>query len=199
MPAADEPRTRRDAEATRRRLIAAALELFTTTGFRATTTPMLAERAGIAEGTIYRHFSGKHELLNAAYRQVQDWAAAMVKEIEADRLLPVRDRLLGIARRLLEEAVRDPAALRMLLHAREEQQLDETSQQSARRFREALQQVMASGKSDGVVRAGPADLWAGIWLAIVAFAAERVESGEWTAEHPQAALVVEAAWDAITS
>ena len=58
---------------------------------------------------------------------------------------------------------------------------------------------MASGKSDGVVRAGPADLWAGIWLAIVAFAAERVESGEWTAEHPQAALVVEAAWDAITS
>lgn len=199
MPAADEPRTRRDAEATRRRLIAAALELFTTTGFRATTTPMLAERAGIAEGTIYRHFSGKHELLNAAYRQVQDWAAAMVKEIEADRLLPVRDRLLGIARRLLEEAVREPAALRMLLHAREEQQLDETSQQSARRFREALQQVMASGKSDGVVRAGPADLWAGIWLAIVAFAAERVESGEWTAEHPQAALVVEAAWDAITS
>lgn len=160
---------------------------------------MLAERAGIAEGTIYRHFSGKHELLNAAYRQVQDWAAAMVKEIEADRLLPVRDRLLGIARRLLEEAVREPAALRMLLHAREEQQLDETSQQSARRFREALQQVMASGKSDGVVRAGPADLWAGIWLAIVAFAAERVESGEWTAEHPQAALVVEAAWDAITS
>ena len=117
MPAADEPRTRRDAEATRRRLIAAALELFTTTGFRATTTPMLAERAGIAEGTIYRHFSGKRELLNAAYRQVQDWAAAMVKEIEADRLLPVRDRLLGNARRLLEEAVRDPAAQRIQVHA----------------------------------------------------------------------------------
>jgi Bacterial regulatory proteins, tetR family. len=35
---------------------------------------MLAERAGIAEGTIYRHFSGKDELLNAAYRQVQERA-----------------------------------------------------------------------------------------------------------------------------
>ena len=199
MTSTDEPHTRRDAEATRRRLIAAALELFTTTGFRATTTPMLAERAGIAEGTIYRHFSGKDELLNAAYRQVQDWATAMVREIEADRLQPVRDRLLGLARRLLEEAARDPAAMRMLLHAREARHLDEASQQSARRFREALQQVMASGKSDGVVRAGPADLWAGIWLAIVAFAVERVEDGEWTAEHPQAALVIEAAWDAITS
>ena len=194
-----EPRVRRDAEATRRRLIAAALELFTTVGFRATTTPMLAERAGIAEGTIYRHFSGKDELLNAAYRQVQERATAIVKEVEADRALPVRDRLLGIARRMLEEAARDGAAMRMLLQTREERHLDERSRESSRQFRSALQQVMASGKSDGVVRAGPAELWAAVWLAIVAFAVERVVAGEWTPEHPQAALALEAAWDAITS
>jgi AcrR family transcriptional regulator len=149
-----EPRARRDAEATRRRLIAAALELFTTVGFRATTTPMLAERAGIAEGTIYRHFSGKDALLNAAYRQVHERATAIVKEIEADRTLPVRDRLLGIARRMLEEAAREGAAMRMLLQTREERHLDERSRESGRQFRSALQQVMASGKSDGVVRAG---------------------------------------------
>ena len=194
-----EPRVRRDAEATRRRLIAAALELVTTVGFRATTTPMLAECAGIAEGTIYRHFSGKDELLNAAYRQVQERATAIVKEVEADRALPVRDRLLGIARRMLEEAARDGAAMRMLLQTREERHLDERSRESSRQFRSALQQVMASGKSDGVVRAGPAELWAAVWLAIVAFAVERVVAGEWTPEHPQAALALEAAWDAITS
>jgi AcrR family transcriptional regulator len=199
MNTPDAPRSRRDAEATRRRLIAAALELFTTTGFRATTTPMLAERAGIAEGTIYRHFSGKEALLNAAYRQVQQWAAGVVKEVEADRQLPVRDRLLGVARRLLEEAARDPAALRMLFANTGEPHLDEPSRESARQFRDAVQGVMASGKSDGVVRAGPADLWAGVWLAIVAFAVERVGSREWTPDHPQAVLAIEAAWDAITS
>lgn len=199
MTAAPEPRARRDAEATRRRLIAAALELFTTVGFRATTTPMLAERAGIAEGTIYRHFRGKDELLNAAYRQVQERATAIVKEIEADRTLPVRDRLLGIARRMLEEAARDGAAMRMLLQTRDERHLDEPSRESGRQFRAGLQQVMASGKSDGVVRAGPAELWAAVWLAIVTFAVERVVAGEWTPEHPQAALALEAAWDAITS
>lgn len=199
MNTTDAPRARRDAEATRQRLIAAALDLFTTIGFRGTTTPMLAERAGIAEGTIYRHFRGKDALLNAAYRQVQDWAAAMVRDIEADRQLPVRDRLLGVARRILEESAREPAAVRMLLQTREERHLDDQSRESARRFREALQLVMASGKSDGVVRAGPADLWAGVWLAIVALAAERVGGGEWTPDHPQAALAIEAAWDAITS
>ena len=53
------PTPRRDGEATRQRLLRAALELFTTTGFRATTTPQIAERAGVDEGTIYRHFSSK--------------------------------------------------------------------------------------------------------------------------------------------
>jgi AcrR family transcriptional regulator len=195
----DAPRARRDAEATRRRLIAAALELFTTIGFHGTTTPKLAERAGIAEGTIYRHFRGKDALLNAAYRQVQVWARTMVLELEADRQLPVRDRLLGVARRILEESAREPAAVRMLLQLREDRHLDAESRESARHFRDALQLVMASGKSDGVVRAGPADLWAGVWLAIVAYASERVGTGEWTPEHPQATLAIEAAWDAITS
>ena len=87
----------------------------------------------------------------------------------------------------------------MLLQVREERHLDEQSRESARRFREALQLVMASGKSDGVIRAGPADLWGGVWLAIVSFAADRVGIGDWTPDHPQAALALEAAWDAITS
>jgi hypothetical protein len=38
-----------------------------------------------------------------------------------------------------------------------------------------------------------------VWLAIVAFAVERVVAADWTPEHPQAALALEAAWDAITS
>ena len=51
---------------TRDRLLEAARELFTTAGYHATTTPILAQRAGVAEGTIYRHFPSKSALLNAA-------------------------------------------------------------------------------------------------------------------------------------
>jgi hypothetical protein len=36
--------------------------------------------------------------------------------------------------------------------------MDETSRGAAREVREALQPVVAAGKSDGLVRAGPADL-----------------------------------------
>ena len=190
---------RRDGAATRQRLLRAALELFTTNGFLATTTPEIAARASVAEGTIYRHFSGKEELLVSAYRESQGWGLALIKVQEGDDALPPQDRLLSVARRLVSAAQSDPAMTRMLLRRRDERYLDDAGRQAAREFREALQQIVASGKSDGMVRPGPADLWTAVWLALVAFTTERVSSGEWTPEHPQVALTLGAAWDAIST
>jgi AcrR family transcriptional regulator len=188
----------RGGDATRGRLLRAAVELFTTVGFRATTTPAIAAKAGVAEGTIYRHFTGKEHLLNEAYRGAQRWGCATLKELEeSDRGLKAPERLLRVAGRLLETAERDAAVLRMLLYPRDDRNLDERSREAAREFRDALQQIVAGGKSDGLVRSGPADLWTSVWLAVVAFAAERVSAREWTPDHPQAALALEAAWDAI--
>ena len=190
------PPPRRDADATRQRLFRAALELFTSVGYRGTTTPMLAERAGIAEGTIYRHVRGKEQLLNEVYRGAQRWATAIVRELD-DRGLGPAERLQRLGRRFIEAAERDPAALRMLLREREDHLLDDRSREAAREFREMLEGIVASGKSDGVVRPGPAGLWAGVWLAVVGWVGERVGAGEWTPDHPQVGMALDAAWDAI--
>jgi len=80
-------------------LLRAALDLYTTIGFRATTTPAIAARAGVAEGTIYRHFSGKEHLLNEVYQNAQQWGAGVVRELGTEE---VPDRLRSIARRLLD-------------------------------------------------------------------------------------------------
>ena len=191
--------SRRDGEATRQRLLRAALDLYTTIGFRATTTPAIAARAGVAEGTIYRHFSGKEHLLNEVYRNAQRWGAGLVKETEPNGQHSVPERLGGIARRLLEAAGRDPSLTRMLLRSREEQHLDERSREASREFRSALQQVVAGGASQGVVRQGPPELWTDVWLALVAFAAERVGAREWDAESSEIGLTLQAAWDAIAA
>ncbi len=198
-PTPTPPPSKRDGAATRQKLIRAALELFTTIGFRATTTPEIAARAGVAEGTIYRHFSGKEALLIAAYREAQDWGVELVRGQEGEKLLPPRDRLLGVARRMVSAAQNDPAKTRMLLRRRDEGYLDDGSRGAAREFREALQQIVASGKSDGLVRPGPADLWTSVWLALIAFATERVSAKEWSPDHQQVGLTLEAAWDAISA
>jgi AcrR family transcriptional regulator len=188
--------TRRDGEATRQRLLRAALELYTTVGFRATTTPAIAARAGVAEGTIYRHFSGKEHLLNEVFRGAQRWGATVVRETEGEG---TPNRLHQIARTLFDTAARDAALTRMLLRRRDEQHLDEKSREAEREFRDALQHVVAGGRSDGAVRTGPTELWADVWLALVAFIAERVGARDWAPDAPPVGMALDAAWDAIAA
>ncbi|HVX88836.1 MAG TPA: TetR/AcrR family transcriptional regulator [Gemmatimonadales bacterium] len=191
------PPPKRDGEATRARLLRSALDLFTTAGFRATTTTAIAEGAAVAEGTIYRHFSGKEELFNELYRQAQLWAGKLAREVDAERGITTPERLRRLGQAMIDDAARDPALARMFLTRGDERYQDEKSKETAREFREILQHIMASGKSDGLVRPGPAELWAGVWLALVSYAMWRVSAGEWAPDHPQTTLTLEAAWDAI--
>jgi AcrR family transcriptional regulator len=55
--------TKRDA------ILEGALDLFAEHGFDATPVPMIAERAGVGAGTIYRYFESKEALVNALYQQ----------------------------------------------------------------------------------------------------------------------------------
>lgn len=190
---------RRDGEATRQRLLRAALELYTTIGFRATTTPAIAARAGVAEGTIYRHFSGKEHLLNEVYRSAQRAGATLVREFGGERSLAATERLRQVGRRILDVAVEDPSLTRMLLRSREEQHLDERSREASREFKGAVQEIVAGGRSDGQVRQGPPELWTDVWLALLAFAAERLSAKEWEPDSDYVGLTLDAAWDAIAA
>lgn len=181
---------------TRDRLLEAARELFTTAGYHATTTPILAKRAGVAEGTIYRHFPSKQALLNAAYQDVQRWGAATIREATG-KGAGVGERLAGIGRLWLEAAERDPARVRLLLAWRLPQELDEPSRASAVEVRTGLEHLIAHGKQEGSVRAGVVELWTAVWLTLVTFAAEKVAGREWTAGHPHALATLDAAWEAI--
>jgi AcrR family transcriptional regulator len=53
------------AEDTRARIIAAAKAIYEQNGTRGTTTREVAERAGVNEATLFRHFGNKHALLQA--------------------------------------------------------------------------------------------------------------------------------------
>ncbi|GAC1533927.1 MAG: TetR/AcrR family transcriptional regulator [Candidatus Velthaea sp.] len=53
------------AEETRARILAAAKEIYEQNGTRGTTTREVAERAGVNEATLFRHFGNKHSLLVA--------------------------------------------------------------------------------------------------------------------------------------
>jgi AcrR family transcriptional regulator len=72
------------ADATRRRLRTAALELFVEQGVAETTTRDLAKKAGIAEGTIYRHFESKDDLVRDLFRDHYVRFGAELNRIQAE-------------------------------------------------------------------------------------------------------------------
>jgi len=188
---------RRNGDATRERLVQAAMELFTTAGFLETTTAAIAGRAEVAEGTIYRHFRSKDELFNETYRRAVRLGLEALAVPDGDRAAGAPERLAGLARRLLRLAAEDAASARMLLGTTGMAVLDEPSRTARRQFDEGLAQLVAMGKSDGLVRPGPAELWAQVWLAVVGYAVARVGTGEWAPDGALVSLTLDAAWAAI--
>jgi len=93
-----EPRRRLTAEARKSSILKAARRAFTETGdMNGTTIRVIADRAGISEGVIYRHFESKDQLFFEAVveplREAVDQLVAAAEEVDRDQpLTPKRQR-----------------------------------------------------------------------------------------------------------
>jgi AcrR family transcriptional regulator len=90
------PTTRKDkALATRRRILRAAYELLCEAGYLATTMAAIAERAGVAEQTIYFTFTNKPaivtEVLHASVVGLERWTPTLDREVHQDHLTVLRE------------------------------------------------------------------------------------------------------------
>lgn len=76
-------RTKEDAEQTRLKIIAAALELFSKNGYSNTTLAMIADEAGFSRGPIYWHFKNKDELYQAVLGFSQEPLERLIEQSQA--------------------------------------------------------------------------------------------------------------------
>jgi len=186
------------ADLTRQRLIRSALELFTTRGYHDTTTAQIAKKAGIAEGTIYRHFASKQHLVNELYRAGQRWAMKIVHETVANPDAgTVRQQLTAVALGLVDGAAHETAIVKIGLLDSLGAVLDDESRKTEREFRAALERIVAEGKAQGTVRTGAVEVWAGVWLAALSHALRKIVAAEWKPNDASVRLVIDAAWRAI--
>ncbi len=188
---------RRDPKNTRERLVRAALDLFTTQGYHASTTPQVARRAGVAEGTIYRHFTSKEQLLNEIYRGAVRMFTQIVEQTPVRSMC--RTRMNEIADRWGQVAADDPPLVKLVFVSPPAGLLDERSREAFEQLRVELEKVVASGKAAGEIRPGPAYLWTDVWLQLVRLMLERVATQEWATQHSAPKQVIDSAWDAITT
>lgn len=97
----------------RERIEQAALELFAERGFHGTAVPLIAERAGVGAGTIYRYFPSKEALVNALYQRLKlGLLADVVRDFPST--LSLRDQFHHLFSRVVAWAQANPAAFQFL-------------------------------------------------------------------------------------
>ena len=99
----------RPAVPTRERILTAALELFATQGFDATSTAQIERAAGLSprSGGLYKHFRSKDELLEVALAQRMQEITALPDRLDLGPLSDLRSELTLIARWGLAELARE--------------------------------------------------------------------------------------------
>ncbi|RYB90294.1 TetR/AcrR family transcriptional regulator [Nocardioides glacieisoli] len=90
------------AELTRAGIVDAALRLFRSSGYDAATMRAIADEAGVSLGSTYYYFSGKEQLVQAFYDQLQVEHAAAAEAaydttVFADRLRGVMESFVDVA------------------------------------------------------------------------------------------------------
>lgn len=86
----------------RERIVKAALSLFQTKGFDATTTKAIARKARIAEGTVFNYFKSKDDIALYFFEQEVDHAMATVRENPRLRKAPLEEKLFTLVHSQLE-------------------------------------------------------------------------------------------------
>jgi AcrR family transcriptional regulator len=106
--AADERRAER-----RRRLLDAAVELFGTRGYAATTIEALYSEARLAPRHFYEQFAGREDLLRAVYDEGLDAVRAAVGAARLTAPLDVRGRIRAILEAFAAAMLTDPRRARI--------------------------------------------------------------------------------------
>lgn len=99
-----------DKQNTKQRILAAALELFSTQGFEATSIAQLAEAVGIRKASLYSHFESKQDILDCLIESImQRYSSHSVLTLAAcsdDELDP--DGVVRLVTEQLHYTIHDP-------------------------------------------------------------------------------------------
>ncbi|MDB5083693.1 MAG: DNA-binding transcriptional regulator, AcrR family [Bacilli bacterium] len=103
------------------KIIQAAVEMFAEKGYAATSTSEIAQKAGVAEGTIFRHYKTKKELLISIVTPIMSKLVAPFVLRDFHKVLDseyehFEDFLRAVMRNRLEFALKNAPIIKIMLH-----------------------------------------------------------------------------------
>lgn len=178
-----------------RAILDAALILFAERGFHGAPTSLIAERAGVGVGTIYRYFKDKDALIHELFRELH---ARARERIFADYSLeqPIRERFVLIFSRVLRMFIAEPREFRFMEQYHYSPYAP-VAQAEMPEESELIRQLLAEARAQQIIKDAPMPVLESIAFGpIVALAKEHI-SGRQPVDDELIRLTVEACWDGL--
>lgn len=177
-------------------ILDAALELFSERGFHGTTVAMIADRAGVGAGTIYRYFADKGDLVNALFQHwKRNMADALLSDLPTDA--PPRELFHELWHRFARFSGDNPLVLRFLEFHYHASYLNEASRALTGRFHDHFLALLDDLRNKQAIK----DVPSGLVFALITGAFGGVErafqSGELERTPEREAVAEEMFWEAI--
>jgi AcrR family transcriptional regulator len=135
---------------TRERLLASAQELIEEGGYGAASVAAIAERAGVAAGTLYRHFESKQELFVDVFRSVCAREERAMKTASSEMAADTAaERLEGVLGTFAERALRNPRLAWALIAEPVDPLVDAERLAYRERYAEVIAEALRAGIEAG--------------------------------------------------
>jgi AcrR family transcriptional regulator len=168
MPYRPTDRTRARLAAARERIVDAALDQLAEGGYASASVVAIARRAGVATGSVYRHFPSKAELFAEVFRRASQREVDVLRDI-ADRDEPVTHRLAAWVEAFVRRALAEPVRAYALIAEPVDPAVETERLVFRRAYADLFERALHDGVSAGELPPLEADLTA---AAIVGALAE---------------------------
>lgn len=141
-------RTEQRRAQSRERILDAALAQVADGGYASASVQAIAARAGVATGSVYRHFPSKAELFGEVFRRQASQELAVLEEFAAQDG-PALERLAAATEALARRALASPTLAYAQIAEPVEQQVEAERLVLRRGYRDAFAAILADGVARG--------------------------------------------------
>jgi AcrR family transcriptional regulator len=136
--------SQRDRE-TRRRVLDAAHAIVSSGGYREAGVAAVAQRAGVATGTLYRHFPSKGDLLAEVFREAAAAEQRLIAAIATDAARTVSERLALTVEAFARRALAAPTLAYALMAEPVDPAVEAARLESKRGYRDVFATLLQEG------------------------------------------------------
>lgn len=136
---------------TPRKVLDAALRLFSERGYFATSVQDISRVSGVSVGSLYHHFGDKEGIARSLYQTLTEQISGRISWISA-RNGTIHDQCRDIVKTLFELTEEEPLAMDFMLYAKHREFLPEEKPICSSKPFELIRTIVAAGMDAGEIR-----------------------------------------------